>query len=242
MPDVIAAYEQNRGDGRSGHGRQLLREADERVAMQAVRGHVSRSAHGPQRPGRAHLAHQPNRHGACRPATSSTRLGVDAQIYGALTEGPSPTATSLPSQGGRLVANVQTAASNPRLAESDPLHWLWHALTSSALRWQSSPSASIFAAGRAHSQTPLEIRGSPAAVEAWLQFQHGKFGFMTSPHGPAGPVRRVSLAVVRLRPQAALVASVCVCTANRLPPIWRNATGPRICACQTSTTSAASRR
>ena len=74
-------------------------------------------------------------------------------------------------------------------------------------------------------QLPAEMRGNPAAEAAWLEFQRGKFGFLTDPMDALG-FFQLFRSLWFVSGLALLVASVCVCTANRLPPIWRNVFSP----------------
>jgi cytochrome c biogenesis protein ResB len=63
-------------------------------------------------------------------------------------------------------------------------------------------------------------------VDAWLEYQKGKFGLLTEPMYRAG-LFNVVRAWWFLAALGLLVVSVCVCTANRLPGIWRNVSRPR---------------
>ena len=75
-------------------------------------------------------------------------------------------------------------------------------------------------------QVPVAMRGNDAAVQAWLAVQEERFGPLTEPFYRLG-LFNVFGARWFLGALALLVVSVCVCTANRLPPIWRNVTRPQ---------------
>lgn len=75
-------------------------------------------------------------------------------------------------------------------------------------------------------QIPGPMQDNPAAIRGWLDFQDGKFGILTEPMYRLGLFNvfdsRWFLAGLGL-----LVASVVVCTANRLAPTWRNVVRPQ---------------
>jgi cytochrome c biogenesis protein len=124
------------------------------------------------------------------------------------------------------VANVG-AAPTVRWSENDPLRWLWRGLTS--VRFALALIAFLALASLAGvliPQLPIEMRGNPTAISVWLDFQEERFGFLTETMYRAGlfAVFRSLWFVTGL---ALLVGSVCVCTANRLPPIWRNVFHPQ---------------
>ncbi len=75
-------------------------------------------------------------------------------------------------------------------------------------------------------QVPVPIRDNPAAVEAWVEFQRGKFGPLTEPFYRLG-FFSVFSARWFLGALGVLAVSVLVYVANRLPQIWRNITKPR---------------
>jgi cytochrome c biogenesis protein len=124
------------------------------------------------------------------------------------------------------VQRAQTAAGS-RWLDVDPLRALWRLLTSVRFALALIGFLALAALlGVLIPQLPQEMRGNPAAEAAWVQFQHGKFGFATDPMYRLGlfQVFRSAWFIAGL---GALVASVCVCTANRLPPVWRNAFTPQ---------------
>jgi cytochrome c biogenesis protein len=123
------------------------------------------------------------------------------------------------------VANVQTAG---RLYEADPLRWLWRLLTS--VRFALGLIGFLALAsllGVLIPQLPVEMRGNPAAVAAWLDFQEEeRFGFLTDSMYRLG-LFTLFRSVWFGAALGLLVVSVCVCTINRLPPVWRNITKPQ---------------
>src|SRR6185437_1217146 len=70
-------------------------------------------------------------------------------------------------------------------------------------------------------QAPDEIRAVPAAMDQYVQFQHGRYGVFTTPMRDLGFFNVFhtfwfnGLVLV-------LLLAVAVCTANRIPPIVRN--------------------
>jgi cytochrome c biogenesis protein len=125
------------------------------------------------------------------------------------------------------VANVQTASVGNRSPSVDPARWLWRGLTST--RFAIGIIAFLALAsllGVVIPQLPVEMRDNPAAIDAWLDVQEGRFGFLTTPMDRLG-LFEVFRSVWFVATLALLVVSVCVCTANRLPPIWRNVTRPQ---------------
>ncbi|MPZ48224.1 MAG: hypothetical protein GEU75_02745 [Dehalococcoidia bacterium] len=125
------------------------------------------------------------------------------------------------------MANLETARIGGRWSENDPLRWLWRGLTS--VRFALGLIGFLALAslvGVLIPQLPIEMRNNPAAVSAWLALQEERFGVL------AGPMDRLSLfevfrSIWFISGLALLVASVCVCTANRLPPILRNVRHPQ---------------
>jgi cytochrome c biogenesis protein len=75
-------------------------------------------------------------------------------------------------------------------------------------------------------QVPSQMRGNPAAVDAWVEFQRDKFGVLTDVMYSA-ELFTIFQSFWFAAILAVLVASVCVCTANRLPPVWRNVRQPQ---------------
>ncbi|HLF77357.1 MAG TPA: cytochrome c biogenesis protein ResB [Dehalococcoidia bacterium] len=114
-----------------------------------------------------------------------------------------------------------------RLPEVDPLRWLWRGLTSVrfALALIGFLALSSFL-GVLIPQVPSPMRDNPVAVSAWLALQRERFGFLTTPMDRAGlfDIFRTYWFTGGL---GLLVASVCVCTANRFSPIWRNVFHPQ---------------
>jgi hypothetical protein len=125
------------------------------------------------------------------------------------------------------MANAQTAPLSRRWSENDPLRGLWRLLTS--VRFALGLITFLAAGaliGIVIPQLPIEMRDNPVAVDAWLAFQAERFGFATEAMYRAG-LFTVFRSVWFLSALAVLVGSVCVCTANRLPPIWRNVFQPQ---------------
>ncbi len=124
------------------------------------------------------------------------------------------------------MANVQ-AADRTRF-DFDPVRGTWRLLTS--VRFALALIGFLaFAAllGILIPQIPSQMRDNQVAINSWLEFEkQDKFGFFTDPMYRLGlfDVFRSLWFVVGL---FILVASVCVCTANRLPPIWRNVRKPQ---------------
>ncbi len=75
-------------------------------------------------------------------------------------------------------------------------------------------------------QVPAPIRDSPAAVEAWVEFQRGKFGPLAEPMHRLG-LFSVFSARWFLGTLVMLAVSVSIYTASRLPHIWRNVASPQ---------------
>jgi cytochrome c biogenesis protein ResB len=115
-----------------------------------------------------------------------------------------------------------------RWSENDPLRLLWRGLTS--VRFALALIGFLALAtllGALIPQLPVEMRGNPAAVSAWLDFQERRFGVLTDPMHRLG-LFQVFRSLWFMTGLALLVGSVCVCTANRLPPIWRNVRHPQM--------------
>jgi cytochrome c biogenesis protein ResB len=125
------------------------------------------------------------------------------------------------------MAKVETAGRRARAVRSlDPFLPLWRLLTSAQLALALIGFLAL--AGLLAvvlPQIPSPMRDNPAAVEAWLEFQKGKFGPLTEPMHRLG-LFNVIRAWWFLSALGLLVVSVCVCTANRFPSIWRNVTKP----------------
>ena len=75
-------------------------------------------------------------------------------------------------------------------------------------------------------QIPAQMRGNPAAVTGWLDFQEGRYGNLTGPMAALG-LFDVFHSLWFISGLGLLVMSVTVCTANRFAPIWRSVTRPQ---------------
>jgi cytochrome c biogenesis protein len=114
-----------------------------------------------------------------------------------------------------------------RWSDVDPLRLLWRGLVSVRFALGLIGFLALASlAGVLIPQLPVEMRGNPAAEAGWLEFQRGKFGFLTEPMDALG-LFQVFRSLWFVSGLGLLVASVCVCTANRLPPIWRNVFSPQ---------------
>lgn len=112
-------------------------------------------------------------------------------------------------------------------SDLDPFRLLWRGLVS--VRFALGLIGFLaFAslAGTLIPQLPVEMRGNPVAEMQWLEFQHERFGFLTNPMDDLG-LFQVFRSLWFVSGLALLVVSVCVCTANRLPPVWRNVRHPQ---------------
>ncbi|MGE3984313.1 MAG: cytochrome c biogenesis protein ResB, partial [Dehalococcoidia bacterium] len=119
------------------------------------------------------------------------------------------------------------AAGRTRRIEFEPIRWPWRLLTS--VRFAIGLIAFLAVAvmlGILIPQIPAPMRGNEAGLEQWYLFQEGKFGFLTSPMRALG-LFDVFRSLWFVSGLGLLVASVCVCTANRLGPVWRNALHPQ---------------
>ncbi|MSQ60983.1 MAG: hypothetical protein EXR43_00095 [Dehalococcoidia bacterium] len=109
----------------------------------------------------------------------------------------------------------------------DPFRLLWQLFTS--VRFAFALTGGLALAGLFGTlipQVPIPMRGNDVAVQAWVEFQQGKFGMFT------GAMDRLGLFSVFTSwwfraAMGVLVVSVTVCTANRLPPTLRNVFRPR---------------
>ena len=123
------------------------------------------------------------------------------------------------------MANV-LASARQRGLELEPLRSLWRGLTSVRFALAIIATlATLSLVGIVIPQLPLEMRANPAAVAAWLDFQEGRFGFLTDSMYRLG-LFTIFRSIWFTASLGLLVVSVCVCTANRLPPIWRNVVRP----------------
>jgi cytochrome c biogenesis protein len=124
-------------------------------------------------------------------------------------------------------ASFPARAARLRWSDIDPLRLTWRGLTSVRFALALISFLALAAlAGVLIPQLPSEMRGNPAAESAWLELQRGRFGFLTDAMQAVG-LFQVFRSAWFIGSLALLVASVCVCTANRLPPIWRNVFSPQ---------------
>jgi cytochrome c biogenesis protein len=118
-------------------------------------------------------------------------------------------------------------AAHPRWSDFDPLRLSWRLLTSVRFALALIGFLALIALlGIVIPQLPSEMRGNPAGEAGWYALQHERFGMV------GGPMEALGLFEIFRTPYfiaglALLVMSVCVCTANRLPPIWRNVFEPQ---------------
>src|SRR3972149_7755144 len=114
-----------------------------------------------------------------------------------------------------------------RLArELDPFRATWRLFTN--VRWAIGiitfrALASLM--GVVVPQVPANVRGDGAAEARWLDFQEGRFGSLTGAMNSLGmfDVFHARWVIYAL---CLLVVSIAVCTASRLPPIWRAGNRP----------------
>src|SRR3990172_2152514 len=114
-----------------------------------------------------------------------------------------------------------------RLArELDPFRATWRLFTN--VRWAIGIITFLALAslmGVVVPQVPAAVRGDAAAEGRWLDVQEGRFGVLTDAMNSLGfshpsPPRCFVSAL------GLLVVSIAVCTASRLPPIWRAVNRP----------------
>ncbi len=114
-----------------------------------------------------------------------------------------------------------------RWSDFDPLRLTWRMLTSVRFALGLIGFLALIALlGVIIPQVPNEMRGNVAAETAWYGLQQNSLGILY------GPMRALGTFEIFRTPYfigglAMLVMSVCVCTANRLPPIWRNVFEPQ---------------
>ena len=116
--------------------------------------------------------------------------------------------------------------SSARLADFDPFMAVFRLLTS--VRFALALIAFLAGAsllGVLLPQIPAQMRSDPTAVAGWLAFQEQRYGSFTGSMHSFG-LFDVFRSLWFITSLGVLVLSVCVCTANRLPPIWRNVTRP----------------
>ena len=124
-------------------------------------------------------------------------------------------------------ASYRDRVTRVRWSDLDPFRLLWRGLVSVRLALFLIGFLAIASlAGTVIPQLPLEMRGIPAAEAQWLDFQRERFGFLTGPMDSLG-LFQVFRSLWFVSGLALLAVSVCVCTANRLPPIWRNVFKPQ---------------
>ncbi|KKL23642.1 hypothetical protein LCGC14_2423330, partial [marine sediment metagenome] len=111
--------------------------------------------------------------------------------------------------------------------ELDPFRATWRLFTN--IRWAIGIITFLVLAsllGVLIPQAPASVRGDVAAEVQWLAQQEERFGFLTDSMNRIGLFdvfhARWFVYVLGL-----LVVSITVCTASRLPPIWRAVTRPR---------------
>jgi cytochrome c biogenesis protein len=124
-------------------------------------------------------------------------------------------------------ASIRERSSRVRWSDLDPFRLLWRGLVS--VRFALGLIGFLAVAslvGTVIPQVPVEMRSNPVAVAQWVEFQRGRFGFFTGPMDTLG-LFEVFRSLWFVSGLALLVVSVCVCTANRLPPIWRNVFTPQ---------------
>ena len=126
------------------------------------------------------------------------------------------------------MAEASRAAPRVRWSDYDPFKLLWRGFTS--VRFALALIAFLaFASfvGIVIAQIPTEMRGNAAAEAAWYQLQEQHYGTFLADLMNRLQLFDVFRSMWFVLGLAALVASVCVCTANRLPPIWRNVFKPQ---------------
>lgn len=112
-------------------------------------------------------------------------------------------------------------------SDLDPFRLLWRGLVSVRFALGLIGFLALASlAGTLIPQLPVEMRGNLVAETQWLDFQRERFGFLTDPMETLG-LFQVFRSLWFVSGLALLVVSVCVCTANRLPPVWRNVFQPQ---------------
>ncbi len=118
-------------------------------------------------------------------------------------------------------------AARTRYADLDPARLLWRVLTSVRFALALIGFLALASlAGVLLAQVPSQMRGNPAAIDAWLEFQRGKFGAATDVLNAAG-LFDVFHSLWFAALLALLVVSVGVCTSGRFGPVWRNVFRPQ---------------
>jgi len=119
------------------------------------------------------------------------------------------------------------AAGRARRLEFEPIRWPWRLLTSVRFAIGLIGFLALAALlGVLIPQVPPAVRGNPIAEGMWLRTQEDTFGFLTGPMSDGG-LFDVFHSIWFVGGLGLLVASVCVCTANRIGPVWRNALHPQ---------------
>jgi cytochrome c biogenesis protein len=114
-----------------------------------------------------------------------------------------------------------------RWSHFDPFRLSWRLLTSVRFALGLIGFLALVAfLGVVIPQVPSEMRGNAAAEVAWYALQEDRFGvFYPAMHAlDVFTIFRTPYFIAGL---ALLVMSVCVCTANRLPAVWRNVFEPQ---------------
>ena len=124
-------------------------------------------------------------------------------------------------------ASYERRIARLRWSDFDPFRLSWRVLTSVRFAlWLIGFLALMALLGVLIPQLPSDMRGNPAAEVQWYALQDQRFGLLYGPMDALGmfEIFRTPYFIGGL---ALLVMSVCVCTANRLPPIWRNVFEPQ---------------
>ena len=109
----------------------------------------------------------------------------------------------------------------------DPFLWSWRLLTSVRFALALIGLLALTSLlGVLIPQIPSQMRGNPAAVAGWLDFQEARYGGLTAPMATLG-LFDVFHSLWFISGLGLLVMSVAVCTVNRFAPIWRNVTRPQ---------------
>ena len=124
------------------------------------------------------------------------------------------------------MAGAQASVQHSRIG-FDPFLWWWRLLTSVRFALALIGFLALTSLlGVLIPQIPAQMRGNPAAITGWLDFQEGRYGGLTGPMATVG-LFDVFHSLWFISGLGLLVISVAVCTANRFAPIWRNVTRPQ---------------
>ncbi len=108
----------------------------------------------------------------------------------------------------------------------DPLLWVWRTLTSVYFALGLIGFLALAGLlGTLLPQIPSALRDNPAAVDAWLEEQRGKFGLLTDVMHDLD-LFSIFSAPLFIAALGLLVLTVGLCTASRLPAAWRAVTRP----------------